>query len=474
MDQNLKKKVDSYKDDIINSLQEIVQVKSVETQAQEGMPFGEGVDKSLRRFLELADDLGLKTKYFDGYAGHVEIGEGEETLGILCHLDVVPEGTGWTYPPYEAEIHDNKMYGRGTIDDKGPAVASLYALKAIEDSDINLNKRVRLILGTDEESGWEGLEYYFKKESKPEMAFSPDAQYPVIHAEKGILIFDLNYEFESYEENYLDKNNYKYEVLSLKGGNAPNMVPDNCELLIKTDYGKALEKNLADFKNKTDYDIKLNKEGKNKYKLISGGVSAHGSMPEKGKNAISRLIAFLAELDKLNIQEFVDFYNNKIGLDYYGERIGCNLEDEVSGNLIFNVGQINFTENLIKTTVNIIYPVTKNKNEVLDGIKNEVGQYDVYLEMKNHQEPLYVKKDDPLVQNLMEVYRKVTGDNDSEPIAIGGGTYARAVPKGVAFGALFPGEEELAHQKDEYIDIENLHKNALIIASAIKALTAEN
>jgi succinyl-diaminopimelate desuccinylase len=329
-------------------------------------------------------------------------------------------------------------------------------------------------LGTDEESGWEGLEYYFKKESKPEMAFSPDAQYPVIHAEKGILIFDLNYEFESYEENYLDKNNYKYEVLSLKGGNAPNMVPDNCELLIKTDYGKALEKNLADFKNKTDYDIKLNKEGKNKYKLISGGVSAHGSMPEKGKNAISRLIAFLAELDKLNIQEFVDFYNNKIGLDYYGERIGCNLEDEVSGNLIFNVGQINFTENLIKTTVNIRYPVTKNKNEVLDGIKNEVGQYDVYLEMKNHQEPLYVKKDDPLVQNLMEVYRKVTGDNDSEPIAIGGGTYARAVPKGVAFGALFPGEEELAHQKDEYIDIENLHKNALIIASAIKALTAEN
>ncbi len=473
MDQNLKKKVDSYKDDIINSLQEIVQVKSVETQAQEGMPFGEGVDRSLRRFLEIANDLGLKTKYVDGYAGHVEIGEGEETLGILCHLDVVPEGTGWTYPPYEAEIHDNKMYGRGTIDDKGPAVASLYALKAIEDSDINLNKRVRLILGTDEESGWEGLEYYFKKEFKPEIAFSPDAQYPVIHAEKGILIFDLNYEFESYEENYLDKNNYKYEVLFLKGGNAPNMVPDNCELLIKTDYGKALEKKLADFKNKTDYDIKLNKEGKNKYKLISGGVSAHGSMPEKGKNAISRLMAFIAELDKVNIQEFVDFYNNNIGLDYYGERIGCNLEDEVSGNLIFNVGQINFTENLIKTTVNIRYPVTKNKNEVLEGIKNEVGQYDVYLEMKNHQEPLYVPKDDSLVQNLMEVYRKVTGDNDSEPIAIGGGTYARAVPKGVAFGALFPGEEELAHQKDEYIDIENLQKNALIIASAIKALAAE-
>ncbi|MCF8002262.1 MAG: dipeptidase PepV [Halanaerobiales bacterium] len=473
MDQNLKEKVDNYKEDIINSLQEIVQIKSVEAQAKEGMPFGEGVDKSLRRFLEIAEDLGLKTKYVDGYAGHVEIGEGEETLGILCHLDVVPEGTGWTYPPYNAEIHDNKMYGRGTIDDKGPVVASLYALKAIKDSDLNLNKKVRLILGTDEESGWEGLEYYFNKESKPEMAFSPDAQYPVIHAEKGILIFDLNYEFESYEENYLGQENYKYEVLSLKGGNAPNMVPDNCEILIKTDYGKALEKKFANFKNKYDYDINLSKEGKNKYKLISSGVSAHGSMPEKGKNAISRLLAFLGELDKLNIEDFIDFYNNKIGLDSNGERIGCNLNDEVSGNLIFNVGQINFTGNLIKTTVNIRYPVTKNKDEVLDGIKDAIDQYDVYLEMKNHQEPLYVPKNDPLVQNLMDVYRKVTGDNKSNPIAIGGGTYARAVPKGVAFGALFPGEEELAHQKDEYIDLENLHKNALIIASAIKALTTE-
>lgn len=473
MDQNLKKKVDNYKENIIESLQELVKIKSVETQAKEGRPFGEGVDESLKKFLELAENLGLKTKYVDGYAGHVEIGKGEDILGILCHLDVVPEGTGWTYPPYEAEIHDNKMYGRGTIDDKGPAIASLYALKAIKDSGINLNKRVRLILGTDEESGWEGLEYYFKKETKPEMAFSPDAQYPVIHAEKGILIFDLNYEFESYKENYLDQENYKYEVLSLKGGNAPNMVPDNCEILIKTDKGKSLEKKLNSFKNNTDYDIKLNKEGKNKYKLISKGVSAHGSMPKKGKNAISRLLAFLDELDKLNIEKFIEFYNNKIGLDYYGERIGCNLKDEVSGNLIFNVGQINFSGNLIKTTVNIRYPVTKNKDIVLEGIKNEIDQYDVSLDMKNHQEPLYVPKDDTLVQNLMDVYRKVTGDTDSEPIAIGGGTYARAVPKGVAFGALFPGEEELAHQKDEYIDIENLHKNALIIASAIKSLTTE-
>ena len=473
MDKSLEKKVENYKDDIVSSLQEIIKIKSVEAKPKEGMPFGEGVDRSLRKFLEIADGLGLKTKNVDGYAGHVEIGEGDEIFGILCHLDVVPEGTNWTYPPYAAEIHDDKMYGRGTIDDKGPAIASLYALKAIEESDIKLNKRVRLILGTDEESGWEGLDYYFTKEPKPDIAFSPDAQYPVIHAEKGILIFDINYELEADGEDFSNKSGFKYEVLSLKGGNAPNMVPDSCEVIIKTDYDQSLEKTFNDFVQKTDYNLEIEKFNKNRYKITSNGVSAHGSMPEKGKNAISMMLAFLGELDKLSIGHFIDFYNKKIGMEYYGEKIGCNISDDVSGRLIFNVGQIDYEDSLIKTTINIRYPVTSSKDEVVEGIKNSIDDYEAYIEMKNHQEPLYVPKDDPLVQNLMNVYRKITGDKDSQPIAIGGGTYARAVPKGVAFGALFPGEEELAHQKDEYIKLDDLYKNTLIIASAIKALASE-
>jgi succinyl-diaminopimelate desuccinylase len=473
MDKNLKKLVDGYEDDVVSSLQEIIKIKSVETQSRKGMPFGEGVDKVLKKFLELADNLGLKTKNYDGYAGHVEIGEGDEIFGILCHLDVVPEGANWTYPPYSAEIHDGKMYGRGAIDDKGPAVASLYALKAIQESDVKLNKKVRLILGTDEESGWEGLDYYFKKEPKPELAFSPDAQYPVIHAEKGILIFDLNYELDVDDEDYSSSDGFKYEVLSLKGGNAPNMVPDSCEVLIKTDYGKSLENIYDSFVKDSGYDFEIENINHKKYKIISNGVSAHGSMPEKGENAISYMLEFLSELENLNIVDFVDFYNKKIGLDFYGQRIGCNLKDDVSGRLIFNVGQINFIENTIKTTVNIRYPVTLNKGEVIEGIKKAVKDDDVYFDLKNHQKPLYVPKDDPLVQNLMNVYREITGDNESTPIAIGGGTYARAVPKGVAFGALFPGEKELAHQKDEYIKIDDLYKNTLIIASAIKALASK-
>lgn len=473
MNDKLEKKVASYQSDIVSSLQEIIKIKSVESQAKKGMPFGEGIDNCLRKFLEIAEQLDLKTEYVDGYAGHVEIGQGEEIFGILCHLDVVPEGSNWTYPPYSAEIHDGKMYGRGTIDDKGPAVASLYALKAVKESDIKLDKRVRLILGTDEESGWEGLEYYFKKEPEPELAFSPDAQYPVIHAEKGILIFDLNYEFDFGDEKYSNKSNYKYEVLALKGGNAPNMVPDSCQSLIKTDYGQVLENKLKNFNSKNDYEVKLEKVNKNKFRIQTSGISAHGSRPEKGENAISKMLLFLTELDKVNIGDFIDFYNKKIGMDYYGERIGCDLSDDVSGRLIFNVGQINFESNLIKTTINIRYPVTKDKDEVMEGIRDSIDVYDAYLEMKNHQKPLYVPKDDPLVQNLMKVYQDITGDKKSSPIAMGGGTYARAVPKAVAFGALFPGGEELAHQKDEYIKIDDLYKNTLIIASAVEALASK-
>lgn len=473
MNKKLKENVDSYQKDIVNSLQEIIKIKSVESQAQEGKPFGVGVDNCLRKFLDLADKLGLKTKYVDGYAGHVEIGKGEEMLGILCHLDVVPEGSNWSYPPYGAEIHDNKMYGRGTIDDKGPAVASLYALKAVQESDIKLNKKVRLILGTDEESGWEGLDYYFKKEPKPEMAFSPDAQYPVIHAEKGILIFDLNYELDLDDDQYLNKSNFKYEVLSLKGGNAPNMVPDSCKTLIKTDYGQVLKNKLDDFNSKNNYEFKLDKINKNKFKILASGISAHGSMPSKGENAISKMLLFLNELDNVNIGDFINFYNKKIGMDYYGERIGCNFSDQVSGRLIFNVGQINLENNLIKTTINIRYPVTNKKDEVLEVIKDSIDEFNVYLEMKNHQKPLYVPKEDFLVQSLMKVYQDITGDKKSSPIAIGGGTYARAVPKAVAFGSLFPGEEELAHQKNEYIKIDDLYKNTLIIASAVKTLASK-
>src|SRR6056297_1308902 len=248
MNNNLKDIVDSYQKDTVQTLQKLIKIKSVEAKAKEGMPFGEGINETLHEFLKTAEQLGLKTKNVDGYAGHVEIGKGDELLALLCHLDVVPEGSNWKHPPYAAEIHDNKMYGRGTIDDKGPAVASLYALKAIKESEVKLNKRVRLIVGTDEESGWEGLKYYFKKEEQPDFAFSPDAAFPVIHAEKGILIFDLKGEYKIREDAPII-------IESIEGGNAPNMVPDYCEALLKIDNTAKFKTKFDEFKNDNDFNL---------------------------------------------------------------------------------------------------------------------------------------------------------------------------------------------------------------------------
>ena len=464
---DLNNKIEDMRDNIIATTQELIRIKSVQDTPKDGKPFGEGVNKALEATLEIANNMGFETGNIDGYAGYAEMGQGDEMLGILCHLDVVPEGSNWTYPPYAAEIHDDKIYGRGSIDDKGPAVAALYAMKAVKDSDITLNKRVRIIFGTNEESGWGGMDYYLENAEVPDLGFSPDAEFPVIHAEKGILIFKLKEEFENVD------NNGNVRVKSIKGGNAPNMVPDHCEAELEGDYQEIKEK-LNEFLTKYDYDMSLEKND-NLVLLKSEGVSAHGSMPADGQNAISQLMTFLGTLDlgEDDIANFISFYNHKIGMEYYGESIGCGFEDEVSGKLIFNVGVIDLSAEKGEITINIRYPVTNNAETVYNGIKEKLDD-SIEIEETQAKDPLYVEKDDPLVKNLMEVYRDIVGDEDSEPIAIGGGTYARAIEKAVAFGPLFPGQVELAHQKDEYIGITELIQNAKIYAGAVAALASEN
>ncbi|MGM0420048.1 MAG: dipeptidase PepV [Bacillota bacterium] len=464
----LRKSCADYKEEIIASLQEILQFNSIQADAREGQPFGEEVDKCLNRTLKIAEELGFKTGNIDGYAGYAEIGEGEEMLGILCHLDIVPAGDDWSYPPFAGKIDDNKIYGRGTLDNKGPAIASLYAMKVIKDLSVKLNKRVRLIFGTNEESGWAGINYYKEHAEMPVMAFSPDAEFPVIHAEKGILIFDLQKEFSSASS----ADNDGVEILSIRGGNAPNMVPDRATAMLKGNFDY-LTKEANKYNNRWQGELKLTKTDKG-IELVFKGISAHGSMPQDGVNAVSHLLKFLQGLDLQNDDKarFCREYSELIGLDYFGENIGCELSDEVSGKLVFNVGQIELDETKAKIVVNIRYPVTSSEEKVFTGLEEKIDQFGWELNKGQHKEPLFVEKEDELVTNLMAVYQAETGDEDAEPIAIGGGTYARAVEKGVAFGPLFPGQPELAHQKDEYIDISDLITNTVIYAGAIIALAS--
>ncbi|RCW51543.1 MULTISPECIES: dipeptidase PepV [unclassified Halanaerobium] len=457
MKEIITKKAENLREDIVSTIQEWIKIPSVEGEPADNMPFGKKVHKALTAALKKGEELGFKVKNVDNYAGHIEIGEGEDILAVLCHLDVVPEGSGWTYPPYAAEIHDGKIYGRGTIDDKGPAVAALYALKIVDELDIKLNKKVRLILGTNEESGMKGIDYYLKKEKMPDLAFSPDATFPAIYAEKGILDLEFTYP--------LKKSNSSVSILSIKGGSARNMVPDFCEVKLEGIDKKTAENLLSDL----DYDKgALNLEENNSILTASyKGVSAHGSTPQEGVNAISRLLRLLPVLvnDDNPAAEFINFYNKKIGLESDGKSIGCADNDQVSGDLTFNVGVIDLDTDKVKFYVNIRYPVSSDGDKVINDIKESIPKK-LIVKKYSEAKPLFVEKDDPFIVTLMNAYREFTGD-DRDPIAIGGGTYARKMKKGVAFGPLFPGEKELAHQKDEFISIDNLIKSTAIYAKSI-------
>ena len=462
------KLIEDYKQDIIRSTQEIISIKSVEDIPLKGMPFGEGPYQALDYILTLGQSMGFEVKNFDGYAGHIDFGQGEEIVGVLVHVDVVPEGDDWIYPPYGGELHDEKIYGRGAIDDKGPAIAALYAMKALKESGIELNRKTRLIIGTNEESGWGCMDYYFKNEKVPDMAFTPDADFPVIHGEKGIIVFDLIFKLSN-------SKNCDIIIKDIKGGNAPNMVADYAEAILKVKNFDQINKSLMIYSKHKQFPITITSIGDD-IRVVAKGISAHGSTPEKGENAITHLMDFLGFLfnGECSICRFIDLYNEKIANKHHGEGVGCGLEDEISGKLNFNVGMIKIEDGKIKLTINVRYPIKSTAKEVYDGIRENLKDTTIELvEDSSDMKPLFVPVDDFLVKKLMDVYSEQTGDFDCMPITIGGGTYARVMKNAVAFGPMFPGQEDVAHQKDEYISIDHLMKITKIYAKALYVLTKE-
>ncbi len=474
-------RIDGYRDDMIRDLQGLIAIPGVAGDPESDMPFGKDVHRAFEYMLDLGCKAGFETLNVDNYGGHIEFGgyltdeEGnpagrtDQSMGILTHLDVVPAGTDWDYPPFSGSVVDGRIYGRGAIDNKGPTIAAFYAMKALKEEGFMPKKRVRLILGLDEEAGtgWKGMEAYFSKVEKPLFGFTPDAEFPAIHGEMGILIFELVKKLGK-----TTRTRKGVELRSFTGGNAANMVADHARVVLRADSYEDVKERLEEYRRQTGY--KLNAKGIGKsLEITAAGVSSHGARPEKGLNAISVLMDFLGKLDIINddMSDFIDFYNTHIGFELHGGRIGCGLSDEMSGKLIFNVGMIHLDQEVAKLTVNIRYPVTLNEEAVYSGMMPYLDKYALGVVKLNHQAAIYVPEDDPLVRILMEVYRKHTGDAESRPLVIGGGTYARAMENAVAFGMTFPGEPEVAHQKNEYILIENLITATKIFADSIYELT---
>ena len=414
----------NYLEDIAKNLAQAITYDSSQAEAKPGMPFGEGAAKCLDFYLSLAEFMGFETKNYDNYIGEAVWGTGKD-FAVLAHIDVVPAGNGWTHDPFGGEIDEERrrIWGRGAMDDKGPAMIALYAMKSLKDEGFIPRRTIKLILGCNEETGWACIDHYNKVAKMPEEGFSPDADFPVIYAEKGIL--QVKFAFPAQNASFSN----------LNGGNRPNMVCDYCEATVAENKRKLKKAGMEYVEGKA----------------IARGKSAHGSTPEKGKNAIETMLSYLG-LDDVKKALFEEY----MGLN--------GLEDE-TGELTFSPNVISQTEDKIYVTCDVRYPASYTREQILGILDGRGAEYSV----EHYQAPLMNDKNGELVQTLLGVYNEVTG-TDARPIAIGGGTYARALKCGAAFGPEEDGEESTIHQADEYITFEKIERCFKIYKLALKRL----
>ncbi|TYR82088.1 dipeptidase PepV [Priestia megaterium] len=450
--------------EILAETQRFLQIKSVLTDSKKKEePFGEGIAQALQFLLEKGRKDQFVTKNVDGYAGHIEIGQGQELVGILCHVDVVPEGEGWSVDPYSGEIKDGKIFARGAIDDKGPTMAAYYAMKIVSDLQLPLTKRVRMIIGTDEESDWRCVDHYFKKEEMPTIGFAPDADFPIIYAEKGITDVELR-------QKPIEATEGPLILQTLTSGRRYNMVPDYAEATLSINEQSNMKESFEQFLtvNELIGTIEINQSS---CTLTVRGTSAHGSVPDKGKNAGLFLLQFLhtLPLDE-QANQFVGYMNQYFVNNSLGTDMGLNRRDDVTGDLTINVGIISYTkEEAGHVGLNIRYPVSAHIDDLIETIQTKSEAYEMTVKHFTDSKPHHVDQNHELIQTLQRVYTEQTGDEPTL-ISIGGGTYARALEAGVAFGPLFPGREEVAHEKDEYMVIDDLLRATAIYAQAIYEL----
>lgn len=421
------KKILDYKEDILNDLKTLLEIKSVSSEGSENCK------KALDFILKRAEESGLTVKNIKDKAGHIELGSGGELRGVLTHLDVVPAGKNWSVEPFTLTRKNGRLYGRGIVDDKGASIIDLYCLKALKDNHVKGKNTVRCIFGTDEEIGMSDMETYFSEEPLPEMSFTPDSDYGICFAEKGILQIKISG----------GKNN---SIIEFYAGSAVNAVPEEARAVYYSN-------------NELKEDSFL-------------GKAAHACMPDKGKNAAAGLIMLLKN-NEVELSSLLTFINDKISNETNGESLGIKMSDEPSGELTCNLGKVRINEAESYFTLDIRYPVTKDGNKIYKLIKLLCESYNLKTEIIHNIEPLYLPKDSKIVSTLSKAYEDITGEKP-ELYSTGGGTYARMLKgKGVAFGPAFKEDNVNMHNADESIDEEMFFTHAKICLQAIYKLYTE-
>ena len=448
----LNQKMLEMKDEIIASIQESMRIPSVKGTPAPDAPYGIECKKALDHILALGESMGFKTGNADNRIGWIEYGEGEEMLGILGHADVVPEGEGWKYPPYGAEIHDGVLWGRGCVDDKGPTIGAIYALKAIKELGLPIDRRIRILVGTDEECGHSCAQYYVNNGYEmPSIGFTPDGEFPAIFYEKGISRFTLG-------KKITDKGNI--EVESFAGGTVVNVVTPYCKLVVNGDLNV----------NPVSDRVKVTEES-GKTIVEAEGIGAHGSTPGAGINAAILVLQSVKDNNfGGDFQTMVDFLLKKVNTETAGESLGVHFLDEETGETTVNLGVVKYDGEEMSFTLELRYPGNTTKEEVDGIVRNAYASYGLEELGYTSQNSVYVSRDSELITKLMKVYREETGDVEGEALAIGGGTYAKEFPNMVAFGPIFPGDPDVIHQPNECVEIGKLMKAMQITAGAILEL----
>lgn len=443
---------ESYREEFIEKTQVLLQYPTLLDRYNPDnleAPFGTPIRQALDWFLSMGEADGFKVKNIDNYAGHLEMGSGNEILGILGHLDVVPTGGKWDYPPFGATLVDGKIYARGSMDDKGPSMAAYIAMKMVKDQKIHLNKKVRLILGCDEESGMRCIKRYLEKEQMPDIGFAPDADFPLIYGEKGNLSWDIT----GREEDDL--------IISIESGDRYNVVPDECVAVLSRD----LSVPFNDYLTSHHYSGKV--DG-NVYTIY--GKNSHAAWPYNGVNAIFLMAEFLKQHSHSKVIDYLCKYHT---FDFYGKKLNIDHYDEEMKELTINLAFIHYQSNEFKIGVNIRYPKGFDFDNQVKKIEHSVVDYGFNYIPHRNSLPHYVSPNDPLVKTLLSAYQKYSNDIDSPIVTIGGGTYARTLKKAVAFGPNLPKNEDLAHQPNEYLIVDDMIMAAAIYAEAIVNLCTE-